>query len=173
MLLGVSRMIFVAVGTQLPFDRLIRTMDEWASALPGRDVFAQIAGGSYVPKHIQWARSMLPEDFQSKLEHCQLLVAHAGIGSILSALELGKPVIVLPRQAELGEHRNDHQLATAKRFGARGMVRVAQNEKELCQLLDQFETPVSETRITNQASPELIRNLRQFISQATISQRGA
>ncbi len=166
-------MIFVAVGTQLPFDRLVRTIDEWAGKAPGRDVFAQIANGVYTPQHIEWARSILPTEFQASLERCQLLVAHAGIGSILSALELGKPVIVLPRQAALGEHRNDHQLATAKRFGARGMVRVAQDETDLRRLLDQFETPVSETKITNEASPELIQNLRQFINQATCYKRGA
>lgn len=166
-------MIFVAVGTQLPFDRLIRAMDEWAGAGSGREVVAQIANGSYVPKHIQSHASLPPEEFQAHLARCDLLVAHAGIGSILSALELGKPVIVLPRQAALGEHRNEHQLATAKRFGARGMVRVAQDETELRHLLDEFQTPESETRITNEASPELIRNLRQFISQATSSKRGA
>lgn len=165
-------MIFVAVGTQLPFDRLIRTMDQWAGEAPGRKVLAQIANGTYVPQHLEWERSIPPEEFQAHLQRCELLVAHAGIGSILSALELGKPVIVLPRQAALGEHRNDHQLATSKRFGARGLVRVAADETELCQLLNQFETPVSETRITNEASPEFIHNLRQFISQATSSKRG-
>lgn len=166
-------MIFVAVGTQLPFDRLIQAVDKWAGAVPGRQVFAQIASGSYVPRHIEWARSIPPEEFQANLKRCELLVAHAGIGSILSALELGKPVIVLPRLATLGEHRNEHQLATAKRFGARGMVRVAQDETELIQLLDQFETPVSETRITNKASPELIGNLRQFITQAISSKHSS
>lgn len=166
-------MIFVAVGTQLPFDRLVRSIDEWAASAPGRDVFAQIANGAYTPQHIEWARNVLPTEFQARLEGCHLLVAHAGIGSILSALELGKPVIVLPRQALLGEHRNDHQLATAKRFGERGMVHVAQDETDLCRLLDQFETPVSEMKISSEASPELIRNLRQFISQATCNKRGA
>lgn len=166
-------MIFVAVGTQLPFDRLIQAVDAWAGASSGRKVFAQIAAGSFTPRNIEWARNLPAEEFQAQLTRCQLLVAHAGIGSILSALELGKPVIVLPRRAELGEHRNDHQLATAKRFGARGLVRVAQNETELCQFLDQFETPATMTRITGEATPELLQNLRQFINQATSTKRGA
>ena len=37
-------MIFVAVGTQFPFDRLIRCVDEWALA-HGVEVVAQIAAG--------------------------------------------------------------------------------------------------------------------------------
>ncbi len=34
-------MIFVTVGEQLPFDRLVRAVDEWAAA-SGKEVFAQI-----------------------------------------------------------------------------------------------------------------------------------
>jgi UDP-N-acetylglucosamine transferase subunit ALG13 len=166
-------MIFVTVGTQLPFDRLIKTVDEWACAAAGREAYAQIASGSYLPQSMPWSRTMHPREFQAKLEQCHLLVAHAGIGSILSALELGKPVIILPRHAELGEHRNDHQLATAARFGARGLVRVAHSETELSQMLDQFETPLNSQQITAEASPELIHSLRQFISQAIHNPRGS
>ena len=45
-------MIFVAVGTQLAFDRLIKYMDEWA-AVNSEKVIAQIAEGTYLPKHIE------------------------------------------------------------------------------------------------------------------------
>jgi len=159
-------MIFVAVGTQLPFDRLIQAVDTWAGKAPGREVMAQIAAGAYLPKHVRWERNLAPEAFHSCLEQSQLVVAHAGIGTILSALELGKPVIVLPRRFSFGEHRNDHQVATASRFGERRMVQVAQDETELQKLLDQFETPVQSQRISGSASPELIANLRTFIEAA-------
>ena len=92
----------------------------------------------------------------------------------LSALELGKPVIVLPRQARHGEHRNDHQLATAAKFGSRGMVQVAQDETHLRELLNQFESQQgsSETnQITGDASPELIGHLRHFIEAAACDRR--
>ena len=48
-------MIFVTVGTQLPFDRLIRAVDNWAKAAGRRDVFAQIGPASYRPLHIDSA----------------------------------------------------------------------------------------------------------------------
>jgi len=158
-------MIFVAVGTQLPFDRLIRSVDDWAANAPHRKVVAQIANGTYVPKHLQWERMIGPKAFREYLEKCDLVVAHAGIGTILSALELGKPVIVLPRKAEYEEHRNDHQLATAAQFGAREMVRVAQDESHLADLLNQFENPAGSSRISSDASPELIGNLRKFFEK--------
>ena len=35
-------MIFVTVGTQLAFDRMIKAVDEWAGARGRTDVFAQV-----------------------------------------------------------------------------------------------------------------------------------
>lgn len=158
-------MIFVAVGTQLPFDRLVKSVDQWAEQARHRKVVAQIANGTYVPKFMTWERMIGPEAFRGYVEGCELVVAHAGIGTILSALELGKPVIVLPRKAVYGEHRNDHQLATAERFGARRLVSVAHDESHLVELLNQFENPRESTRISSEASPELIGHLRQFLEQ--------
>ena len=68
------------------------------------------------------------------------MIAHAGMGSIITALELGKPIMVMPRRASLGEHRNDHQVATAKRFAEQGRIMVAFNEKELVDKLDQLKS---------------------------------
>jgi UDP-N-acetylglucosamine transferase subunit ALG13 len=158
-------MIFVAVGTQLPFDRLIQTMDEWVAAGSNRQVMAQIADGNYLPEHLTWERSLAPLEFKKHLEDCELVVAHAGIGTILSALELGKPVIVLPRRASFGEHRNDHQLATAARFGSRRLVEVADDSGQLKSLLNRFEMPAESQRISSSASPELLQRLSGFIGQ--------
>ena len=164
-------MIFVAVGTQLPFDRLIRTMDEWAGAGTDRRVLAQIAAGEYLPSHLEWQRNIAPDVFRNCLEQSRVVVAHAGIGTILSALELGKPVIVLPRRAALGEHRNDHQLATAARFGARRLVSVAHDEDELKSLLNELDVSGSSERISPSASPELLSQLTNYIEQAAHSRR--
>jgi UDP-N-acetylglucosamine transferase subunit ALG13 len=87
------------------------------------------------------------------------------MGSILTALELGKPIIVMPRRRDLGEHRNDHQLATAAHFRERGNVRVAQDERELEHLLDDLATLRPAARISKTASPALIAALRAFVRQ--------
>lgn len=42
-------MIFVTVGTQLPFDRLIEMVDEAAPELD-QEIFAQTGSGKYIPK---------------------------------------------------------------------------------------------------------------------------
>ena len=156
-------MILTTVGTQLPFDRLIRAVDDWASA-NNESVFAQIGVSSYQPKFVDWQRFLDPQSFAEKLEAADVVVAHAGIGSIVSALECGKPVIVLPRLARYGEHRNDHQLATAKRFSDSSHVSVVFDERELCEQLDRVDKSVQACPIASQASGELIDRLRNFLA---------
>ena len=50
-------------------------------------------------------------------------------------MRLQKPLIVFPRIAKLGEHRNEHQLATAQKMQEFGYVYVARDEEELKSLL--------------------------------------
>lgn len=61
------------------------------------------------------------------------------------------------------------QMAEAGEFP----LEVAQDETELSQMLDQFETPLNSQLITAEASPELIHNLHQFIAQAIHNPRGS
>src|ERR1700761_8685645 len=118
-------MIFVTVGTQLPFDRMIQAIDSWAAGRQFAEVFAQIGPAKYRPKNLAWAEFLDANECRKKTEEADVVVAHAGMGSILTALELGRPVIVMPRLSVLGEHRNDHQLDTAKKLLAQGRIFVA------------------------------------------------
>ena len=128
-------MILVAVGTQFPFDRLIETVDRWAGQTFTTDVVAQTGSSCYAPRHIAARAFVPPAEFQALLERADVVIAHCGMGSILSALTLGKEIVVMPRSAALGEHRNDHQFSTAKRFADQPGVTVAWNEQELVEVL--------------------------------------
>jgi UDP-N-acetylglucosamine transferase subunit ALG13 len=158
-------LIFVTVGTQLPFDRLIESVDAWALAKRRSDVFAQIgAGAHYSPKACKSAPSLSQSEFQDKFRQASAIVSHAGIGTILSALELGKPIVVLPRLAQFGEHRNDHQLATAQKFTDMNLVKVANSPQELARALDEIESLHTGQTISHHASPQLLSFLKNFIS---------
>ena len=156
-------MIFVTVGTQLTFDRLIRAVDEWAAARARKDVFAQIGPSDYEAGHIAAQKFITPQECDQRMRGADVIIAHAGMGSILTALELGKPIIIMPRKAALGEHRNDHQLATARRFAEFGSVSVAMDEKELLEKLDALSELGAGPRISPFASERLIGALRAFI----------
>jgi UDP-N-acetylglucosamine transferase subunit ALG13 len=158
-------MIFVTVGTQLHFDRLVKTVDEWAGLRGESGVFAQIGPSGYRPKHIQTKQFVDPTEFRARVEAATVMVAHAGMGSILTALEFGKPIVVMPRRADLGEQRNDHQLATAKRFAEQGRIIVAFNEHELIEKLDSHDSFRQSEGGNASASPNLVAAIRGFIEK--------
>jgi UDP-N-acetylglucosamine transferase subunit ALG13 len=157
-------MIFVTVGTQLPFDRLIRSMDGWAKATHA-NVFAQVGpASSYKPEYIRTRADMSPEEFDEAMDEAHIIVAHAGMGTILSGLERGKPVIIMPRRAIHGEHRNDHQLATAAKLAHLGGLHVAEDEQALLRLLSDLALLKNGPALASAASQGLITAIREFIS---------
>ena len=160
-------MIFATVGTQLPFDRLVSALDSWLETQEQTEVFAQIGVTSYRPRRLKWKKFLDGQEFSEHFENATAIVAHAGIGSILPALELGKPIVIMPRLAELGEHRNDHQLATARRFEQMQLVSVAYNTEQLIEQLEHVGSKGPSQEISCQASPDLLLRLRQFILAAS------
>lgn len=162
-------MIFVAVGTQLPFDRLIRAVDAWCKQTGrGGEVFGQIGhigAKNYTPAHFQWAEMIEADAFRNKIMAADLVVGHAGMGSIITAMSFAKPIVVLPRRAHLGEHRSDHQFATVKRLGTRPGIYPATSEADLPDLLDRLleESRPDGAEISSFAQTRLIETLRGFI----------
>jgi UDP-N-acetylglucosamine transferase subunit ALG13 len=122
--------IIVTVGMQLGFDRLIRAMDALAPTL-GMPVIAQTGKGSYTPKHMEARTKIAPAEFEALVGKARLIVAHAGIGTVLTAARCAKPILLMPRRADLEEHRNDHQLATVRKLAGRPGILVAMDETEL------------------------------------------
>lgn len=125
-------MIFVAVGTQFPFNRLIQFMDEWASE-HNEEVIAQISDGDYTPKHMKWDRFLDGEQYNKNISEASIFVSHAGMGNIISAREQQTPIIVMNRQFALGEHRNDHQAEGLQWMGKLDGVFTASTQDELNQ----------------------------------------
>lgn len=159
-------MIFVTVGTDQPFDRMVRIVDSWAAERGRTDLFAQIGTGGWHPRSIPFSTLLSPPDFKQRFAQARVIVAHAGMGTILSALHHGTPILVMPKLASLGEHRNEHQLATARRMMSLGHVSVAFDEAELREKLDHLDAIIPQQKIAPVASGPLIDGLRQFIFQA-------
>ena len=109
-------MIFVVVGSQkFPFERLIREVDRLkAEGIIQDDVFAQIGPSEYLPAHLMWKRFLDKDEFDARIRDCDVLITHAGEGSIMTGLLLRRYVIAVPRYAALGEHVSDHQLEIAR-----------------------------------------------------------
>ena len=156
-------MIFVTVGHQMPFDRLIRVMDAWAEREGRGDVLAQIGEGKYWPSWMQAVEFLNTKQFTDRMRRASAIVAHAGTGTIIAALEAGKPLLVMPRRADLEETRSDHQFATARHFEKAGYILVARSESELAAKMDELETFKPSRTLEGEASPELIKRIGSFI----------
>lgn len=130
-------MIFVSVGTQLGFDRLLKMLDivQEHNNLKFK-IFAQIGSSRYVPKHYEFENSMNQKDFNERLSNSSVIVSHAGMGNIITALSYKKPIIIIPRLSAFGEHRNDHQVHTANSFAEIAGVYVATDFDSLNELLN-------------------------------------
>jgi len=129
-------MIFVTVGSQLPFDRLVMAVDKWSEGNKEQDIFAQIGQSDYSPANFKFCASMPPSEYNYFFDKASLIISHVGMGTIISALEGNKHLLLLPRLAGLGEVRNDHQLATAKYFSNYTNITLVNNEGELLSAID-------------------------------------
>jgi UDP-N-acetylglucosamine transferase subunit ALG13 len=146
--------IFVTVGAQIPFDRLIVAVDAWAAGRAGGHcLFAQVGEKGVRPAHMEFAELLEPPVFKQRVLWADVLVAHAGMGSIL----------VMPRLGRLKETRNDHQVATAQRFREMGKVAVAMDEHEIVAQLDGLAALGRTEQISDRASDDLIAAVRGFI----------
>ena len=156
-------MIFVTIGTQFPFDRLIKIIDELAPQL-NEEIIAQVYKCDFTPKNIKTVDFLAPDEFNPLFDKARLIVSHAGMGTILCAQQKDKPIIIFPRIAAMGEHRNEHQMATARKFKELGIVNVAMNEEELKSMLLNGEQTTLQ-HIGSSASPSLIRSIEEFIDK--------
>jgi UDP-N-acetylglucosamine transferase subunit ALG13 len=121
--------IFVTLGTlHFPFDRLLHALE----GLPGdEELIVQCRAPGRLPA---WACSVpdLPFDELVKtMRAARVVVCHAGVGSVLTALANGKRPVTVPRLARLGEAVDDHQLAFARRLAEAGLVTLVEDPAEL------------------------------------------
>ena len=115
-------MIFVTVGTrEEPFDRLVERIDELASELDD-EIHVQLGHTDYEPENVEWFRFTDEETIRRLYAETDVVVAHAGAGTVLTALSNGKPIVLVPRYEEYGEAQNYHQLDLAEALESRDAI---------------------------------------------------
>lgn len=157
-------MLFVTVGTQFPFDRLVRAVDAaCAAGLIDEPVVAQIGNSFYRPRHMNHVAEVAKNQYDDYFRQASAIIGHAGIGTISMAMRLNKPLLVMPRLAKYGEVVHDHQVDTAEKFGSAGHILVAQDELKLPQKILELRTFVPVPRT---AQPEMVvARVMQFLQE--------
>jgi UDP-N-acetylglucosamine transferase subunit ALG13 len=82
-------------------------------------------------------------------------------------MQVRKPLLVMPRRADLGEHRNDHQFATARRFRELNQIMVAMDEGELLAQLGQLSSVRPASGAERYASAQLLEAIGGFLRAQT------
>lgn len=105
----VSVQVVAVVGNKGPFDRLVQALDAYAAAHPGVSVWVQHSTG-VLPARLTGAPIVERAELVARMREADVVVTHAGSGTVRDALVLGHRPVVVPRRAKHGEHVNDHQL---------------------------------------------------------------
>jgi len=128
--------VFVTVGTDHhPFDRMAAWIEPWLARRP--DVGCVAQHGSSRPPAGAEAHPLLPHEEMARLmAEARVVVCHGGPGTITAARDAGRLPIVVPRQAALGEHVDDHQVRFARLMAERGLIALPESPGALAGLLD-------------------------------------
>ena len=130
------RKVVVSLGTQesFGFDRLFRSL---VPLLEGCEVLWQVGAADVSGYGIDGRASVLHSELADAVAEADVVVAHAGTGAALTAIEAGKVPVLVPRLARYGEHVDDHQLQIAAELSRRGLaVECAPEQLDVDTLLD-------------------------------------
>jgi UDP-N-acetylglucosamine transferase subunit ALG13 len=117
------RRVVVALGTvRYPFARLAGRLGEVIPA--GAEVLCQSGATDVTGLPFGGARELPSDELEAAMRAADVVVAHAGVGSALSALEAGRVPLLVPRRAAHGEHVDDHQEQIATELERRGLALV-------------------------------------------------
>ena len=158
--------IFVALGThKQQFNRLLRALDDLAEnkALDA-EIFAQIGSSDYEPKNFPFKRFLNPKEYEQRMRNADIVISHAGAGSIITALKYEKPLVVVPRLKRFGEHTNDHQIDLAKALAERHKVLAVFDLKELPKAIEKAKHFKPETESDR---AKLIARIRKFLEECS------
>ncbi len=158
-------MILVVVGTDThAFDRLLKWVDELVERKKIKErVLAQIGHSRYLPKNYEWKRFFSYEEMLAAMKKASFVISHAGAGSVIDALSLGKPIIVVPRRKKYNEHADDHQVQLAKILSEEGKVLAAFEKKDLERAIETIRKRKFRPKI---AKPErIIKIVENFLCE--------
>jgi UDP-N-acetylglucosamine--N-acetylmuramyl-(pentapeptide) pyrophosphoryl-undecaprenol N-acetylglucosamine transferase len=125
--------ILVTVGTSsTPFDRLLLAVDGLGEE---EELVVQHGPSPVRPRGATCMDSMPFEELTSAIGAARVVVTHAGVGTVLACLGLGRVPVVLPRLASLGEAVDDHQLELARRLAGSGLVTLVADESLLAEVV--------------------------------------
>lgn len=108
-------MITIALGTEKfqftrPIEWVLKAMNNNIIS-PDEPVFVQCGNTIFkeLPKNFAVVPYLPYNDLVDKFRKADIIICHAGIGNFLDCVDLGRMPIIIPRDAKLHEHLDNHQ----------------------------------------------------------------
>jgi beta-1,4-N-acetylglucosaminyltransferase len=148
-------MIFVTIGTTIPFDSLIQKVDGLVEeGLISEKVICQIGNGKYVPKNCEYFRFM--PNIDDLVSKSSLVVSHGGTGSVFSLLEQGKKFVAVANP----DAADKHQFEFLRRLSQDIPLHWASNLSDLNEVIQKARV----AEVSHVKMPSLVEDLIKYIS---------
>ena len=154
-------MIFVTIGTCEPFDRLLTAVNDLDL---NEELVAQTGRSTVQPKNASCIPFLPYETLVELVASARVIVTHAGVGSILTALRQGKRPVVVPRLRRFGDAVDDHQLELAVRLSDLGLVTHLADPAGLAEVLNAGPDELTVPRRGGALADELGRYISAYAS---------
>lgn len=136
-------MIFVILGTQdKKFPRLLEALQkkiDEGKIDKKEEIIVQAGSTKYKSNDMKIFDYIPISQFEDYIEKADLIICHAGVGTILTALKKNKKIIAAARLKQYGEHVNDHQLQILENFKNKGYILALENFDEMDNLIKQAQ----------------------------------
>lgn len=128
-------MIFVTIGnTNFRFMRLLKAVDELAASgfFSGETVLIQTGSNTeFTSEHCELRPLFGMDEFAATIKKANLVICHAGAGTISHVLNTGKTPVVFPRRLKYNEIIDDHQVELLEAFSQLGLIVPAYEPEDL------------------------------------------
>jgi UDP-N-acetylglucosamine--N-acetylmuramyl-(pentapeptide) pyrophosphoryl-undecaprenol N-acetylglucosamine transferase len=129
------RRVVVSVGTIRPYG-FRRLLERLLEVLPDdAEVLWQTGETDVAGLPVAANRTVPGPVFEAAVRDADVVIAHAGTGTAITAFEQGRFPVLVPRRHHAGEHVDDHQVVTAEALAARGLAVHAEVEDLTPELL--------------------------------------
>ncbi|MBR3163212.1 MAG: hypothetical protein IKF17_03850 [Clostridia bacterium] len=157
-------MILVLLGTQNnSFYRLLEEIEKNIEAGNiNEKVVVQAGFTKYKSDKMQIFDMVSQDELNKLIEEADIIITHGGVGSIMSAVRMGKRVIAVPRLKKYNEHVNDHQLEIIDTFRKQGIIIGINDVSELSQALIDVRNLMG-TNLKSSQENKIVKIIDDFI----------
>lgn len=156
-------MILVTLGTQdKSFKRLLQAIEEQiVNGKITQKVIVQAGFTEFESKNMEIIKYLPLDKFEQLVKESELLITHAGVGSIMTGINNNKKVIAAARLKEYKEHTNNHQLQILKRLSEDGYILALDDFSKLDEVIESSKKFVPKTFNSN--TDKFINIIKEYI----------